>query len=89
MILVSSGSVSVGKQRLRQSQVLNSSPLEMQMAGTSTVDSECACIHISCQAGMQHTQSMSHSSLHTLNSAVHNGRQALPILCAGCSALDA
>ena len=44
MILVSSGSVSVGKQKLRQSQILNSSPLEMQMAGTSTVCSKCAWI---------------------------------------------
>lgn len=40
LILVSSGAVSVGRQKLRQSQILNSSPLEMQMAGTSTVCSK-------------------------------------------------
>lgn len=31
VILVTSGGVSVGKQKLMQQQVLNSSPLEMQM----------------------------------------------------------
>lgn len=41
MILVSSGSVSVGRQKLRQSQILNSSPLEMQISGPGTVCSEC------------------------------------------------
>ena len=40
MILVSSGAVSVGRQKLRQSQILNSSPLEMQIAGPATVCSE-------------------------------------------------
>lgn len=37
MILVSSGSVSVGRQKLRQSQILNSSPLEMQISGPGDV----------------------------------------------------
>ena len=41
MILVSSGSVSVGRQKLRQSQILNSSPLEMQISGPGDVCSEC------------------------------------------------
>lgn len=40
MILVSSGSVSVGRQKLRQSQILNSSPLEMQISGPGDVCSE-------------------------------------------------
>lgn len=51
MILVSSGSVSVGKQKLRQSQILNSSPLEMQMAGSKTVcskDKSMAYMHKCC-----------------------------------------
>ena len=40
MILVTSGAVSVGRQKLRQQQILNSSPLEMQISGPSTVCSE-------------------------------------------------
>ncbi len=40
MILVSSGAVSVGRQKLRQSQILNSSPLEMQISGPATVCSK-------------------------------------------------
>ena len=42
MILVSSGAVSVGRQKLRQSQILNSSPLEMQISGPATVCSKAA-----------------------------------------------
>ncbi|KAL0046411.1 hypothetical protein WJX82_000130 [Trebouxia sp. C0006] len=42
MILVSSGAVSVGRQKLRQSQILNSSPLEMQISGPATVCSRAA-----------------------------------------------
>ncbi|KAK9823878.1 hypothetical protein WJX72_006131 [[Myrmecia] bisecta] len=41
-ILVTSGGVSVGRQRLRQQQVLNSSPLEMQIQGPSAVSSRAA-----------------------------------------------
>lgn len=40
MILVTSGAVSVGRQKLRQQQILNSSPLEMQITGPSAVSSE-------------------------------------------------
>ena len=40
MILVSSGAVSVGRQKLRQSQILNSSPLEMQISGPANVCSK-------------------------------------------------
>lgn len=40
VILVTSGGVSVGRQKLRQQQVLNSSPLEMQIQGPATVSSE-------------------------------------------------
>ena len=40
MILVSSGSVSVGRQKLKQSQILNSSPLEMQINGPASVCSK-------------------------------------------------
>ena len=40
VILVTSGGVSVGRQKLRQQQVLNSSPLEMQIQGPSSVSSE-------------------------------------------------
>ena len=39
VILVTSGGVSVGRQKLRQQQVLNSSPLEMQIQGPSSVSS--------------------------------------------------
>eukprot|EP00891_Asterochloris_glomerata_P004457 jgi/Astpho2/4457/Aster-00067 len=42
MILVTSGAVSVGRQKLRQQQILNSSPLEMQISGPSTVCSRAA-----------------------------------------------
>ncbi|KAK9823707.1 hypothetical protein WJX72_004820 [[Myrmecia] bisecta] len=42
MILVTSGAVSVGRQRLRQQQILNSSPLEMQIAGPAAVSSRAA-----------------------------------------------
>lgn len=41
-ILVTSGGVCVGKQRLRHQQVLNSSPLEMQIAGQTAVSSRAA-----------------------------------------------
>ena len=40
IILVTSGAVSVGRQKLRQQQVLNSTPLEMHLEGPSTVSSE-------------------------------------------------
>lgn len=38
-ILVTSGGVCVGRQRLRHQQVLNSSPLELQIAGPASVTS--------------------------------------------------
>lgn len=38
-ILITSGSVSVGRQKLRQQQVLNSSPLTMQIQGQTDVSS--------------------------------------------------
>lgn len=41
-ILVTSGGVCVGKQRLRHQQVLNSSPLEMQMQGPASASSRAA-----------------------------------------------
>lgn len=40
-ILVTSGGVCVGRQRLRHQQVLNSSPLELQIAGPALVTSAC------------------------------------------------
>lgn len=40
VILVTSGSVSVGRQKLRHQQILNSSPLEMTMEGRSSGCSE-------------------------------------------------
>ena len=40
IILVTSGAVSVGRQKLRQQQVLNSTPLEMHLEGPSSVSSE-------------------------------------------------
>ena len=39
-ILITSGSVSVGRSKLRQQQVLNSSPLTMQIQGQTDVSSE-------------------------------------------------
>ncbi|KAL3155983.1 Delta-1-pyrroline-5-carboxylate synthase [Trebouxia sp. C0010 RCD-2024] len=42
IILVTSGGVSVGRQKLRQQKVLNSSPLEMQFSGGGTVPSRAA-----------------------------------------------
>jgi len=50
MILVSSGAVSVGRQKLRQSQILNSSPLEMQISGPATVCSKAA--YLFCQTSI-------------------------------------
>lgn len=44
VILVTSGSVSVGRQKLRHQQILNSSPLEMTMEGRSSGCSESLCI---------------------------------------------
>ncbi|DBA80719.1 hypothetical protein WJX77_011938 [Trebouxia sp. C0004] len=42
IILVTSGGVSIGRQKLRQQKVLNSSPLEMQFAGGGQVPSRAA-----------------------------------------------
>ena len=39
---MTAGGVSIGRQKLRQQQVLNSSPLEMQFAGGGTVPSRAA-----------------------------------------------
>lgn len=40
VILVTSGSVSVGRQKLKQQKVLNSTPLEMHLQGSEPVSSE-------------------------------------------------
>ena len=40
IILVTSGSVSVGRQKLKQQRVLNSTPLEMHLQGSAPVSSE-------------------------------------------------
>lgn len=42
IILVTSGSVSVGRQKLKQQRVLNSTPLEMHLQGSLPVSSESA-----------------------------------------------
>lgn len=39
IVLVTSGAVSVGRQKLRQQQVLNSTPLEMHLEGPAVVSS--------------------------------------------------
>ena len=39
VILVTSGAVSVGRQRLKQQQVLNSTPLAMQIQGSAAISS--------------------------------------------------
>ena len=39
VILVTSGAVAVGRQRLRQQQVLNSTPLNMQIQGSTAIPS--------------------------------------------------
>ena len=40
IILVTSGSVSVGRQKLKQQKVLNSTPLEMHLQGSAPVSSK-------------------------------------------------
>ena len=44
-ILITSGSVSVGRSKLRQQQVLNSSPLTMQIQGQTDVSSKLSPTH--------------------------------------------
>ena len=65
VILVTSGSVSVGRQKLRHQQILNSSPLEMTMEGRSSGCSE-PCSPLTCASNldMPHEASSEHPLFH-------------------------